>query len=249
MYSTTVYLYQQKQQVLLIDITAPTTSIRWKPVYAKNLKLSLGTDNVVLFSFLNQDQKAVNINGLILVFRLIDQTNETLILSKPLEITDHIRGRARLVLTDSELSLVNPQIANYTIEKSNLVDQLNQPVFVDDYAESRGICEIVDQIMPKFSASTSVTIPDHSDDIYYSSQYLAKGIKTMTIQYQLDNFNGTIQVQGAIDDSGRWYDIVDSEKAHSSDSGSDYINVLGIHTKIRLKISKIHGTVTDILIR
>lgn len=249
MYSTTVYLYQQKQQVLLIDITASLTSIRWRPVYAKNLKLSLGTDNVILFNFLNQDQKAVNINGLTLIFRLIDQTNESLILSKPLEITDHLKGRARLVLTDSELSQVDPQIASYSLEQINSLDQLTQPVFVDDYAGSRGVCEIVDQVMPKFLASSVVTIPDHSDDIYYSSQYLTKGLKALTIQYQLDNFTGTILVQGAVDDSGRWYDIVDSENIHSNDSGSDYINVQGIHTKIRLKISQTLGSVTDILIR
>lgn len=61
MYITTAYLYQQIQPVLLIDISGAFFDARWDPVYAKNLTLNLGVDNVILFQFQNQDQKPVNI--------------------------------------------------------------------------------------------------------------------------------------------------------------------------------------------
>jgi hypothetical protein len=38
MYSTTAYLYQQKQQVLLIDTSGAYFDRRWQPVYTKNSK-------------------------------------------------------------------------------------------------------------------------------------------------------------------------------------------------------------------
>ena len=55
MYSTPAYLYQQIQQVLLVDVSGAYFNARWNPVYAKSLKLNLGVDNVILFQFLNQD--------------------------------------------------------------------------------------------------------------------------------------------------------------------------------------------------
>ena len=61
MYSTPVYLYQQKQQVLLPATDGSYFQRRWQPVYAKKLKVNRGVDNVILFEFINQDQKPVNI--------------------------------------------------------------------------------------------------------------------------------------------------------------------------------------------
>ena len=86
MYATTAYLYQQIQTVLLVDITG-TGSVferRWRPVYAKNLKLNLGVDNVILFQFQNQDQKPVNITGATFTFRIISQNGENLLYAREL---------------------------------------------------------------------------------------------------------------------------------------------------------------------
>jgi hypothetical protein len=68
MYITTAYLYQQIQPVLLIDISGAYFDARWDPVYAKNLTLNLGVDNVILFQFQNQDQRPVNIFGATFTF-------------------------------------------------------------------------------------------------------------------------------------------------------------------------------------
>ncbi len=68
MYSTTAYLYQQKQTVLILDSSGAYFKRRWQPVYAKNLKINRGVDNVILFEFINQDQKPVNISAAPLLF-------------------------------------------------------------------------------------------------------------------------------------------------------------------------------------
>mgnify|MGYP003353082326 CR=1 FL=1 len=63
MYSTTVYLYQQITKVLLVDTSGGHFIYRWNPVYAKPLTVNKGVDNVLLFEFINQEEKPVNITG------------------------------------------------------------------------------------------------------------------------------------------------------------------------------------------
>ena len=60
MYSTTAYIYQQIQRILLIDTTGVGDVFvrRWEPVYAKKLTINKGVDNVILFEFINQDLKS-----------------------------------------------------------------------------------------------------------------------------------------------------------------------------------------------
>ena len=61
MYSTTVYLYQQKTRVVMLDSSGQYFTLRYEPVYAKRLTINKGVDNVILFEFINQDEKPVNI--------------------------------------------------------------------------------------------------------------------------------------------------------------------------------------------
>jgi hypothetical protein len=96
MYSTTVYLYQQKQQVLLPDTSGAYFQRRWQPVYAKKLKVNLGVDNVILFEFINQDQKPVNISGSTITFRMISTDGNELLVAKDLNVLSATHGRAKL---------------------------------------------------------------------------------------------------------------------------------------------------------
>ena len=70
MYSTQAYIYQQITRVLLIDTgSGETFTYRYNPVYAKQLTINKGVDNVLLFEFINQQEKPVNINGSNFLFR------------------------------------------------------------------------------------------------------------------------------------------------------------------------------------
>jgi hypothetical protein len=72
MYSTQAYIYQQITRVLLMDTGAGETFIyRYDPVYAKQLTINKGVDNVLLFEFINQQEKPVNITGSTFLFRVI----------------------------------------------------------------------------------------------------------------------------------------------------------------------------------
>ena len=84
MYSTQAYIYQQITRVLLIDTGAGETfTYRYDPVYAKRLTINKGVDNVLLFEFINQEEKPVNITGSSFVFRTIDQKGTKLLSTNP----------------------------------------------------------------------------------------------------------------------------------------------------------------------
>jgi hypothetical protein len=105
MYSTTAYLYQQIVRVLLVDTSGGYFTKRYDPVYAKQLTVNKGVDNVLLFEFINQDQKPVNVTGSTFVFRMISQNGYELLLSKEMEILSASTGRVKVVLTGEDTKI------------------------------------------------------------------------------------------------------------------------------------------------
>ena len=146
MYATPAYLYQQIQTVLLVDISGQGEIFdrRWKPVYAKNLKLNLGVDNVILFQFQNQDQKPVNITGATFTFRIIDQSGENLLYAKELVSLSNNLGRAKVTVPAADTLAFQAQPASWSLEVSSGI--LNQAVFTDDYAGARGDIDLVNSV-------------------------------------------------------------------------------------------------------
>ena len=248
MYSTTAYLYHQKHRVLLIDNSGAYFDRRWKPVYSKNLKISRGVDNVLLFEFINQDQKPVNISGSTFTFRVITQDGGELLLAKEMITLSAALGRARVTITAAETDALDPQPANYSVERAS--GNLQEPVFVDAYADARGTVDIVDSVFPAFRASQVLTIPDQApeNETYYTSTLETTGRSLTTMQIDPAAFTGNIQAQGATTTDDEWYDIGDPVVLASSDART-YINVQGFHPLIRLELDINSGNIQQILYR
>lgn len=255
MYSTPAYLYQQIQTVLLVDVSGNYFDRRWNPVYAKNLKLNLGVDNVILFQFLNQDQKPVNITGATFTFRIISQDGENLLFAKEMVSLSNALGRAKVTITAADTTQLPAAPASWSIEVSSGV--LNQAVFTDDYAGARGDIDIVDSVFPAFVASQELTIPSQAPDssIYYSSTLTTDGTRLTTFQIDPAAFTGSIRVEGATasaDTDQEWYtipfqdlttgDTVDSLHLVASDRRLG-INVQGFHPYLRLELDITDGNI------
>jgi len=241
MYSTTAYLYQQKQTVLILDSSGAYFKRRWQPVYAKNLKINRGVDNVILFEFINQDQKPVNISGSTITFHLMSQDGGSVLISKDLVALNSTFGRAKVTLTESELDTVEAQPANWSLERSNA--ELYEAVFVDDYAGGRGVADIVDSVYPDFLPSESLGVPDYtvqdkqSENRVHTSIAYTGGRDLHTFQFDFDNFSGNIKAQGSDSQLGPWYDI-GSQTVYTNQNSRDYINVAGYHEYIRFEINQ-----------
>ena len=118
MYATTVYLYQQITKVLLVDTGGGETfTYRYDPVYAKTLTVNKGVDNVLLFEFINQEEKPVNITGSEFVFRLLNQTGDQVLVEKPMTLLAPTVGRAKVVLTTAETIDLIAEPASYSIQQ------------------------------------------------------------------------------------------------------------------------------------
>jgi len=251
MFTTQVYLYKQKHQVVLRDTTQALTSVRYNPVYAKKLKLHKGTDNVLVFTFVNQDQKPVNNSTATFTFRLINGEGSDLILAKTMDAIDATKGTASVTVTEQDLDSIDIQTAHYTIERSLSTSALNDAVFVDDNLGGRGVVDIVNSIMPTHTQSTTVTIPSFNDvagiTTHYSSEWNGTN-DVQSLQYKPSAFTGDIQVEGATADDNLWYNI-GSGISLSASSSTGYITVSGYHPYLRLRIEETSGSISEIKIR
>ena len=235
MYSTTIYLYQQIIRVLLVDTGGGYFTARWDPVYAKQLTVNKGVDNVLLFEFINQDEKPVNITGSTFKFRLLNQTGDRLLLEKDMVILSATLGRVKVVLDTADTIEILAQPGSYSIERTQ--GNYVQAAFTDANAGARADCNIVDSVLPQFVASQPVTIPTiygknawpqagpqswpdwalspqpisrNYLTEYYSSQINTTGASLTTIKYDLVHFTGTIKAQAAQDYEALWVDVTES---------------------------------------
>ena len=243
MYSTTVYLYQQKQQVLLPDTSGAYFQRRWQPVYAKKLKVNRGVDNVILFEFINQDQKPVNISGSTITFRMIGTDGDNLLIAKDLVALSAAYGRAKVTLTSEELDSIEQQTASWSLERAS--GDLYEAVFTDAYSSGRGQVDIVDSVYPDYVESTILEIPEPTkqntpaasgDRNYTSMAYTANNTLT-TFQLDFDNFTGNLKAQGSETQLGPWYDI-GSQTVYTNQNNRAYINVDGRHNWVRFEINQ-----------
>ncbi len=243
MYSTTVYLYQQKQQVLLPDTSGAYFQRRWQPVYAKKLKVNRGVDNVILFEFINQDQKPVNIAGSTITFRMMSTDGDELLIAEDLVHLSSAFGRAKVTLSSEKLDLIEEQTATYSLERAS--GNLYEAVFTDAYSAGRGQVEIVDSVYPDFVDSKIMSMPqplDHpaqsnGNRVYSSAIYTADNTLT-TMQLDFDNFSGNVKVQASENQIGPdWYDI-GSQIEYTNQTQRTYINVDGRHNWLRLEVNQ-----------
>ena len=172
MYSTQVYLYQQLTRVLLMDTGSGETFIfRYDPVYAKRLTINKGVDNTILFEFVNQEEKPVNITGSTFLFRVINTESNTMLLQKPMTILNGATGRAKVQFSGSELLEILAQPASYSIQRTQPGGGYSDAVFVDAQAGARAPIDIVDSVLPQYVPSAPLTIPT----MELSSQFSYEG--------------------------------------------------------------------------
>ena len=263
MYSTTAYLYQQKTRVLLIDTSGAYFTMRYDPVYAKKLTINKGVDNVLLFEFINQDEKPVNITGSTMVFRLVNQTGDALLAEKEMVILNAQYGRAKVTLTDAELDTVMAQPANYSITRAS--GNLYEAVFTDAQAGARAPVDIVDSIYPEFIPSSPLTIPTTNlggrislggasaaqypdwslpygggtpnQSPYQPTEYYSSFIEPRgpitTVQMDLVGYTGTIKAQAAENYESIWYNISETVQYYN-ETKTIYWNLEGWHPLMRL---------------
>ena len=142
-----------------MDTGAGETFIyRYDPVYAKQLTINKGVDNVLLFEFINQQEKPVNITGSSFLFRALNTAGDQILVEKPMVILNGATGRAKVTLSSSDLLEVLAQPASYSIQRTQ-PGGLTEAVFTNAQAGARAPAVIMDSILPQHVPSAPLTIP------------------------------------------------------------------------------------------
>jgi hypothetical protein len=258
MYATSVFIYTQRQIVVLLSGYSPR---RYMPVYAKPLTLHKGVDNQIQFQFLNQEQKPVDITGKEITCRIINYTGEEVLVRKALTLQLPATGIAALILGPAELEDINAQKCHYSLEIP--VAEFDFPVFVDQNAGARGEMNIVNSVLPSFLPSESVTIPtgqsfpniseiantnSNVGYTYYTSVITTNDNPVLSLQAEYTRYYGNVIIEGSTIVNGDWYPItIETGLANISDT-KGYV-VRGYHPYIRMQFVSNAGAVTNILAR
>lgn len=253
---TQVYFFNQRQQVVLLDAGLTSSARRYSIVYAKELNLIKGVDNLLEFAFINTEQKPVNLTGKTVTARILSADNRTVLLQKTLGTIYPITGLMKLEVAPTDLEGIDIQKAHYTLSVSDSTTEY--PAFVDAQGASRGTINIVNGIMPDFTPSLSVTIPSHPPVVtigtpvtYRSSAIATLDQSSFTVQVTFDSFTGSVQLVGSpTADFSLQYDISD-QLIYSGYTGSDGFVVDGYHPYVQFIIinEDVVGDVTEILYR
>jgi hypothetical protein len=230
-------------------------------VYAKTLTVNKGVDNVLLFEFINQDQKPVNITGSTFKFRLMTQEGDRLLVEKSMDILSAATGRVRVVLSPEDTNDIVAQPGSYSIER--IQGSYHQAAFTDANAGARADCDIVDSIYPEFVPSKVVTIPtitgknqtvsaaptgwpdwalnpqplnSTQQTEFYSSHMTTNGSSLTTVKMDLIHYTGTLKLQGAQDYESEWYNVTESRE-YLDATQSVYFNAVGYHPLLRIALN------------
>jgi len=263
MYSTTAYLYQQKTKVILIDTGGDYFTMRYNPVYAKKLTINKGVDNVILFEFINQDEKPVNITGSTMTFRLVDQAGVALMNETEMVILNAQYGRAKVTLPSGVLDGIRAQPASYSITRYS--GNLTEAVFVSAQAGARADVDIVDSVYPEFIPSFESTIPTvnitsqasapgATPAVYpdwalnpgqpintyspimnteFYSSFIKPTSSVTSIQMDLVGYTGSIKIQAAENYQSAWFNVSESIQ-YLNKTGTVHHHVIGYYPILRI---------------
>lgn len=256
MYSTSVFVYVQRQIVVLLSGFSPR---KYMPQYAKPLTLHKGVDNQIQFQFLNQEQKPIDISGKSITCRIISYDGSEILLQKALTLQLAATGIAALQLNASDIEDIPAQKAHYSLEIP--VGEFEYPVFVDQNAGARGDLNIVNSVLPAFIPSMPISIPtgqpfpnlnpnansNTTANTYYSSVINTEDNPILTLQTQYNEYYGNVTIEGSTIVDNDWYPIL--TETYSNVSETKGYTITGYHPYVRMVFTSNVGVVTNILAR
>lgn len=255
MYTTSVFVYTQRQIVVLLSGNSPR---KYMPVYAKPLTLHKGVDNKIQFQFLNQEQKPVDITGKDITCRILNYDGTEVLISKALDLDYALTGIASLNLNAADIEDIPQQKAFYSLEIP--VGAFDYPVFVDSNAGARGVMNIVDSVLPSFVPSALITIPTgqpfpnisnssgNTNVVYYTSVINTEDNPILTIQTKYEEYYGNVTILGSTIVDGDWYTITEDNELDNITETRGY-TIHGFHPFVKVQFTSNNGAVTNILAR
>lgn len=250
-----VYLYPNKVDVFTNLGTWKTE--RYRRVYNRNLKVFRSVDNRIDFQVRNSDEKATSVENSYIVFKLTAVDTQELIIEKDCSIQSSTTGKVYINLSEAEVRELDLGFYSYSLtqETRTYIDTNNYtviaktPLYVDAQYEISGLIEVRGDaggilrpsiVVNKFEYVNPATT-GYTDPAYYFSSIInanpetSTGNSLHTLQMYMNNFTGTVTVQGSLSEGGDPHVWSDVAVRQYEGSYLEYINVTGKWNWLRLK--------------
>jgi hypothetical protein len=263
-----IYLYPNKITAYSNDLAGSWITERYRQVYQRNLKIYRGVDNNIDLQIKTSDQKPQNVTGYDFVFVLVNSETQELILQKDFVARALNVGKITLTLTQSELIGIEPGLYQYSIiresrtgDSTDYVVTERTVLYMDSQYGTKGTLEIYGDIKGEPTASLVIKefredVPEVFTDprIFYSSiidanPQLSTGSSVHTFQFYLENYTGTVVIQGSLSQGANPWVWTDIETYSVVDSDLTYSNITGKYNYFRIKHTPDSGTIDKILYR
>jgi hypothetical protein len=184
------------------------------------------------------------------IFSMFDTEQQRMLIEKQLEVIDDgittsTRGLALLSLNDSDIKNINSGYYTFGITLSDN-DGQRLPVYSDTYYGINGTVVVSHNLYPTLKEGYVITdfqrFANEDEDANRYEFYTGNlrsfpdQTQTTTAALYLNNFSGTVKIQGTLDDSpGTFANYVDLEtKTYSNFTGVDYVNAIGNWSNVRV---------------
>lgn len=247
------YLYENTIPIYF-DSGITTDYRRQDKMYERMLKFYKGINNDVQFQFYNHDNKKVNIGQHTIKFNLLDKLNRSTKISQDLTIVDAQKGIAKLSLTESQSRQLNSQFYNYSLQITDDGEGISKLVYAGTDYDASGTAEVLSGVYPDFVESIKVSSFTVDGANLKSSAISADPVKNSnqavhTVQFELDNFSGTIAIKGTLDNTANyavgnaedWCSIIpdgeaDESLTFTSETSQQIYTFKGVYSKIAFDI-------------
>jgi hypothetical protein len=257
MFKQPAYLYKNTQY-LYTDLVP--TSMGYRKVYARALKLHKGIDNSIELQLLNGEQKKLSVAGSTLYWQLLDRDTAELKLQKLYSITPYDNSIVTISVNEEDMDQLNTGYYQYSV---HIVDTNGKRsmLYGDSQFGPTIPVEIVGnsfpQIYPSVELTEFVTAPNPGDLSLYTSPVDARPASNKnnqglhTIEVASTNFIGVVEIQATMENSisGTTWSVVTTVTVTDS---LIYKNFNGIFSWVRFHIIPSlsnTGTVDKILYR
>jgi len=265
------YLYQNQLDVFTTSIDSWTQE-RYRKVYNRNLKVYRDIDNTIDFQIRNSDQKTFNASGSAIVFNLINESTDNLVLQKDCTAVDATIGRFRVDIIKTELRTIEQGFYRFSLVKQTrenindseylVADELC--LYIDSQFGIHGVLEVAGSVSTEVRPSLEITkferidpsaIGEEGDPYFYSSHVAANPYTNSpgsnhTFQIYTEAYTGEITLQGSLDDGASPYNWTDLETLNITNlSDPLFVNHTGKYNWFRIEHRPQSGTIDRILYR
>lgn len=237
--TVTVYVYDDTHTVI-VNTSASQGSTT---MYDKTIKLYQGIDNTVKFALKDNDRNAVDLTNLTVTFNVIDANTNESILTRPLTVSNAVKGLAQLNLPSSDIDDVAGTFYNYSLYTTNTASE-QQVVFTDLNEAAHGTLEVVEGVASNPRKTEEITFESSNPNFtkqnvgktatgetwYYSSAVSGASERNLTsakhtIALYSNGFDGDFIVEGSMENTANTTDHTQWFHIKLDGQSNDYISL------------------------